>query len=195
MYDEYDEDDYEEDINDGDTEVRQASPDEPVSLVLSGYTARRMDGIVKSHLGVLVHRAVEAKVDKVVRKAIEDKVAAVADEVVRERLANELDICLEEGWKKTDNYGKSCGGTVTLKDRIVEYLNNSHYGSSKQNGEKILREILDNKTKAAVAEFVVQLRKRLQDETDAMIKKRVNADTVIAEQLAESVKELFGVGK
>ncbi len=189
MYDDFEDDDYED-------EPETMEPaDGSLTFVVSGYTASKIDDVVESQLRRLVTQAVEKKLDATVDSIIQEKVAALADDDITKRLENELDICVEEGWNRTDTWGESCGGKVTLKARVMEYLNGKLGHSSKQQGEAVLRKVLDKKTQEMISAFAEELREKLRAETDALIRKRVDADSTIAAQLQATVLELFGAGK
>lgn len=145
----------------------------PLTITVGGYQRGELAGWLVNQMKAFVKKIVDRRVDSLVTKAVEAKLDALSTQALEARLQNELDICLEEGWQRTDNYGQACGGKVTLKTRISDWLEHntgSYSNSNKQRRiDAMLKPAIEWETKKAVDAEVARLKDHLTAEVDAAL--------------------------
>src|SRR6476661_116380 len=94
------------------------------------------------HQHIYEQRDVDESIRKAVAAEVEKLVSATAKKAIEKRIAAAIDDVFTNGWKKTDEYGREQGKTVTVRDMVLGYLTaTDRYSSSGQWMEKTAKEL------------------------------------------------------
>lgn len=129
----------------------------------------------------------ENKVRKVMIDQVREATNVAVQRITEEHIETAVKACLDEGWRKTDQYGSPTGPKMTLKDRISETLNKltDRYGS--HNGKLLVDSLIESGITAAMnAEFAPAI-------AAAKVKFVALLDGSLTQKLTEALKSGLGL--
>lgn len=107
-----------------------------------------------------------------------------AEDVARVDIKKQMRDLIEDGWQKTDSYGRPDGKKVTVKDLVLEYMNaHDRYDSRGTWMQKTLQSLLTETLQKVVAPEIEAARKAFKD----------MLDTSIREKLTNALREAMGL--
>lgn len=143
---------------------------------IEGLTAESVEILVREavrsyyHLDQHAKNEVDRQIKKAVHAAIGERLLVIADEIVRPVIAE----IVREGWSQTDTWGNPTGKTLSLKQRVTEYLfGKSDRYSSERPIESIFREELKkglaSEAGEALQKAIAELRKKVDEELSGRV--------------------------
>jgi hypothetical protein len=137
-----------------------------IHILVGGYGADQVEDYIGEQIQKSVRSAIDAKITERIDAVIKEKLEAVAGEMVRERISNELDICLEEGWRRTNTWGKTCGDRITIKDRLSDVIGEGKNSAA----NKLFETIIHKEVTPILRKEAQRLAKDIAGRVDALVK-------------------------